>query len=187
MLVSSSLSPSEMDYLCGALPTWRELCPKDEVLREEEEPPLESRRFLKSRLRELRFEEGCPRQSLSEPWVERSPGQLGVDITLEYAVRRAKRRVHAALLVDGINEVDCLDDISLKVRVGKFSIWASRECPAEETPFASAARKVHWRCMARTFVGTVMKAKSHWRVSQRKKKGSQGCDGEVAMGCSESL
>ena len=41
------------------------------------------------RLREVRFEEGYPRQSLSEHWVERSFGHLGLVVALEYAVRRA--------------------------------------------------------------------------------------------------
>ena len=80
--------------IVGPLACLARLCPEDEVLREEEAPPLESRRFFKSRLRKPRFE-GRPLQSLSEPWVERSSGQLCVVMALEYAVR-TKRRVHAA-------------------------------------------------------------------------------------------
>ena len=66
----------------------------------------------------MRFEEGRPRQS--EPWVETSFGHLGVVVALEYTVRRAKGRVHAALRVDGINEVDGLHHISLSVLVGRI-------------------------------------------------------------------
>ena len=97
--------------------------------------------------------------------MEVSSSDLGVVMALKYAVRRAKRRVHTALLIDIINEVDRLDNIISRVSVGTFSMWASRECPAEETAFASAARKARWWCLARSRTGTVMKAKSNWRGS----------------------
>ena len=74
---------------------------------------------MKSRLREVRVEEGRPWQSLSEPWVESSLGHLGVVVA--YAVRRAKRRVLSALL-DGVNEADGLDNINVRVPVGKIRL-----------------------------------------------------------------
>ena len=43
---------------------------------------------------------------------------IHLGVVVAYAVRGAKRRVHAALLVDGINEVEGLDYISLSVPVG---------------------------------------------------------------------
>ena len=76
-------------------------------------------------------------------------------MALEPTVRRAKRRVHAALLVNGINEVDGLHGISLRVFVGKFFMRTSRECPAKETAFASATRKARCWCLARTYTSTV--------------------------------
>ena len=38
--------------------------------------------------------------------VDESAGQMGADVACEYAVRRAKRSEHAALMVDGIKEAD---------------------------------------------------------------------------------
>ena len=146
----SSLSPVEVVYLWGPLPIRRDFCPEDKVPHEEETPPLESRR-LKSTLREVCFEEGRPRQS--KPWV------LGMVVVLEYTVRKVKMRVHVALLVDGINEVDELHNISLRVLVGTFFMrtfmWTSREEPAEETALASTTRKARCWCLARTFTSTV--------------------------------
>ena len=75
---------------------------------------------MTSRVREVRVEEGRPLQSLSEPWVERSLGHFG--IVVPYAVRWAKRRVLVALLVDGVNEVDGLGNISVRVPVGKIRL-----------------------------------------------------------------
>ena len=62
-------------------------------------------------------------------------------VASEYAVRRANNRVHAAFTVDDMNETDLLVRMSCRVPVGKSSICESRECPAEETSFASVARK----------------------------------------------
>ena len=59
---------------------------------------------------------------------------------MEYVVRTGKRRVHAALLVDGINEVKWLDN-HLEGARRSFFMWASREYPAEATACASAAKK----------------------------------------------
>ena len=42
---------------------------------------------------------------------------------MEYVVRTGKRRVHAALLVDGINEVGGLHNINLRVLVEIFFLW----------------------------------------------------------------
>ena len=58
---------------------------------------------------------GCSRQS--EPRV------LEAVVPLEYTVRRAKRRVHGTLLVDGINEVGGLHNINLRVLVEIFFLW----------------------------------------------------------------
>ena len=101
---------------------------------EEELVPLESRRALESGLRQPRLVEGRPRRSLSEPWLaRRSSGPCGVVVALEYDVRRANRRVHAAFTVDGINEADLFVRISCRVPVGKSSMWANRKYPTEET------------------------------------------------------
>ena len=77
----------------------RKLCPEDEAPRGEE-PLLESRR-LYSRLREVRLVVLPCRGLLESRWM-RFAGQVGADEAWEYAVRRAKRSEHAALMVDGI-------------------------------------------------------------------------------------
>ena len=61
---------------------------------------LESRR-LYSRLREVRLVVLPCRVLLESRWM-RVAGQVGADEAWEYAVRRAKRSEHAALMVDGI-------------------------------------------------------------------------------------
>ena len=68
------------------------------------------------------------------PWLERSFGHLGLVDALRYTARRAKRRVHPALLVDGRNEVDGLHDISLRVLVGNSvcsvaAVMVCSRCP----------------------------------------------------------
>ena len=149
--MSSFVACGQVVHLWGPLQIWRDFCYEDKVQREEDALPLESR-HLKSRLREVHFEEGCPCQ-LHEPWVERSLGHSSVVVALGYTVRRAKRKVHAALFVDWINEVDWLLNISLKVLVGKCFMWTSREYSDEPTAFASTGKNVCWRCSARTFIG----------------------------------
>ena len=117
--VLSSLSPSEVAYLWSPLPTRRDFCPEDEAPHEEEAPPLESRRFLKSRLRQACFEEERPRQSLSVPWVEKSSGQrcsYGVGSTPSAGQRGDCMQ---RLLVDGIIEVEGLNNIISRFPVRK--------------------------------------------------------------------
>ena len=69
--------------------------------------------------------------------------------------------MQAAFTVDVMNEADLLERMSCKVPVGKSSMRAKRECPADETDLAWAAVKVFLRCLAGTFTGTVMKAQSN--------------------------
>ena len=125
-----SLSPSEEAYLSVR----RDFCPGDEVLREEETPPLESRRALASGLRQQRLVEGRSSRSVSESWrAWRCVGQCGVVDGFEYATRRANRRVQAAFTADGMNEADLLARVSCKVPAGESSMCTRRECPADDT------------------------------------------------------
>ena len=58
---------------------------------------------------------------LESRWV-RTAGQMGVGVTCEYAVCRAKRREHAALMIDGMKEADSVVRIIPRVPVGKISM-----------------------------------------------------------------
>ena len=60
---------------------------------------------------------------LESRWV-RTAGQMGVGVTCEYAVCRAKRSEHAALMVDSVKEANSLDSIIARVPVRKFSVCA---------------------------------------------------------------
>ena len=54
----------------------------------------------------------------------RFAGQVGADVAWEYAVCRAKRSEHAALMVDSVKEANSFDSIIARVPVRKFSVCA---------------------------------------------------------------
>ena len=63
-------------------------------------------------------------RGLLESRCMRFAGQVGADVAWEYAVCRAKRSEHAALMVDSVKEANSLDSIIARVPVRKFSVCA---------------------------------------------------------------